>query len=107
MNSKLLMLTTSWLFLISIPYSQGQSRPNIVLIYADDLGYGDVQAYNQNSKIPTPNIDKLADNGILFLDAHSGSTICSPSRYELLTGSYSWRTTRKKGNPAVGEESWI
>ena len=55
--------------------------PNIVLIYADDLGYGDVSCYNGESMISTPNIDDLAANGILFTDAHSPSGICSPSRY--------------------------
>lgn len=84
-----------------------KETPNIIIIYADDLGLGDVGCYNTDCKIPTPNIDKLAKNGVLFLDAHAGSAICSPSRYAILTGSYSWRTNRKKGNPAPGEQSWI
>lgn len=65
--------------------------PNIVIIYADDLGYGDVGCYNPESKIATPNIDGLASNGMIFTDAHSSATICSPSRYALLTGRYHWR----------------
>ena len=71
------------------------------------LGYGDVTCYNKESKISTPNIDRLAENGILFTDAHSPSGICSPSRYGILTGRYSWRTSRKSGNPAPGEQPWL
>ena len=67
------------------------SRPNIVIIYADDMGYGDLACQNPNSKIPTPNLDKLASEGMRFTDAHSSSGICSPSRFALLTGTYHWR----------------
>ena len=75
-----------------------RESPNIVIIYADDLGYGDVQSYNPvNGKIPTPNIDKLAKEGMRFTDAHSSSGVCSPSRYTLLTGRYHWRTRLQKG----------
>ena len=74
-------------------YSAENSRvPNIVLILADDLGYGDVGCYNSASKIPTPNIDRLATEGIRFTDAHSPSAVCTPTRYALLTGRYAWRT---------------
>jgi arylsulfatase A len=74
------------------------SRPNIVYILADDLGYGDVQAFNpQNGKIKTPNLDRLATQGMMFRDAHSGSSVCSPTRYGLLTGRYSWRTKMQSG----------
>lgn len=66
-------------------------RPNIVIIYADDMGYGDLNCQNENSKIPTPNLDKLASEGMRFSDAHSSSGICSPSRFALLTGTYHWR----------------
>ena len=65
--------------------------PNIVIIYADDMGYGDLNCQNPTSKIPTPNLDKLASEGMRFTDAHSSSGICSPSRYALLTGTYHWR----------------
>lgn len=68
------------------------SRPNLVMIVADDLGYGDVGCYNPASRIPTPNIDALADRGIRFLDAHAPAAICTPSRYGLLTGRYGWRS---------------
>jgi len=65
--------------------------PNIVIIYADDMGYGDLNCQNENSKIPTPNLDKLASAGMRFNDAHSSSGICSPSRWAMLTGTYHWR----------------
>lgn len=69
--------------------------PNIVLILADDLGYGDVGCYNPASKIPTPNLDRLAEQGVRFTDAHSASTVCTPSRYGLLTGRMCFRTGLK------------
>lgn len=67
------------------------SQPNIVIIYADDMGYGDLAIQNADSKIPTPNLDRLAREGLRFTDAHSSSGICTPSRYALLTGRYHWR----------------
>jgi arylsulfatase A-like enzyme len=66
-------------------------KPNIVIIYADDMGYGDLNCQNPNSKIPTPYLDKLASEGMRFTDAHSSSGICSPSRFAMLTGTYHWR----------------
>lgn len=72
-------------------------RPNIVYILADDLGYGDVGCYNPDSRIPTPNIDRLAIQGMRFTDAHSPSGVCSPTRYGILTGRYAWRTRLKSG----------
>jgi len=71
--------------------------PNIVFIMADDMGYGDVGCYNAESKIPTPNIDRLAKQGIRFTDAHSPSAVCTPTRYGVLTGRYCWRTWLKSG----------
>jgi len=71
--------------------------PNIVFIMADDMGYGDVHCYNPDSKIPTPNMDRLAEQGIRFTDAHSPSAVCSPTRYGVLTGRYAWRTRLKRG----------
>ncbi len=68
------------------------SKPNVVYILADDLGYGDPGCYNPASKIPTPNIDRLAKEGVRFTDAHSPSAVCTPTRYALLTGRYAWRT---------------
>mgnify|MGYP002623694920 CR=1 FL=1 len=74
------------------------TKPNVVLILADDLGYGDVQCYNpERGKIPTPHIDALAAAGMRFTDAHSSSGVCSPSRYTLLTGRYHWRTRLQSG----------
>lgn len=73
-------------------------RPHIVIIYADDLGYGDVQCYNpERGKIPTPHLDRLASQGMRFTDAHSSSGVCSPSRYTLLTGRYHWRSRLQSG----------
>jgi arylsulfatase A-like enzyme len=69
--------------------------PNIVIILADDLGYGDPGCYNDASKIPTPSIDRLAAEGLRFTDAHTPSSVCSPTRYGLLTGRYCWRTELK------------
>ena len=66
-------------------------KPNIVLILADDLGYGDVHCYNSESKVATPNLDRLAADGMLFTDAHSPSTVCTPTRYSILTGRMAFR----------------
>jgi arylsulfatase A len=74
------------------------ARPNIIFILADDLGYGDIGAYKkQPSKIPTPNVDRIAREGIRFTDAHSPSSVCSPTRYALLTGRYAWRSRLQQG----------
>ncbi len=67
-------------------------KPNIVVVLVDDMGYGDLGSYNSESKIPTPNIDRLAEGGIRFMDAHSPGALCHPSRYGLLTGRYPFRT---------------
>lgn len=81
--------------LLSLTFSSWRkadhTQPNIVIIYADDMGYGDLNCQNPNSKIPTPNLNKLASQGMRFTDAHSSSGICSPSRFALLTGTYHWR----------------
>ena len=69
---------------------------NIVIVLADDLGYGDPGCYNDQSKIPTPHIDRLAAEGLRFTDAHTPSSVCSPTRYGLLTGRYAWRTKLKR-----------
>jgi arylsulfatase A len=67
------------------------NRPNILILYADDLGYGDLGCYNSASKIPTPQLDRLAAQGMRFTDGHSSSGICTPSRYAMLTGRHHWR----------------
>lgn len=72
-------------------------EPNIILILADDLGIGDPRCYNPNSKIPTPNMDRMAREGMRLTDAHSPSAVCTPTRYGLLTGRYCWRSRLKSG----------
>ena len=74
-----------------------EDRPNVVIVLADDMGYGDVSACNPQSKIPTPHIDRLAREGMIFTDAHSSSAVCTPTRYSLLTGRYHWRTRLQSG----------
>ncbi|MBB3208902.1 arylsulfatase A-like enzyme [Rhodopirellula rubra] len=74
-----------------------ESRPNVILILADDMGSGDVQVLNPESKIQTPHLDKLAGDGMTFTDAHTPSSVCTPTRYGLLTGRYCWRTRLKSG----------
>src|SRR5690606_15967398 len=71
-------------------------KPNVIFIMADDMGYGDPKCYNAESKIPTPNMDKLAQEGMLFTNAHSASSVCTPSRYSLITGKYAWRSDLKR-----------
>jgi arylsulfatase A len=74
-----------------------KALPNIIYILADDLGYGDVGAYHAESRISTPNIDLLASQGMRFTDAHSPSSVCTPTRYGILTGRYCWRTRLPRG----------
>ncbi len=88
-----------------------QSRkPNIVYFFVDDMGYGDASCLNPDGKIQTPNIDRLAREGMAFTDAHSSSAVCSPSRYSVLTGRYNWRSTLQKGivglygDPLIAED---
>jgi arylsulfatase A-like enzyme len=74
------------------------ASPNIVIVLADDFGYGDAACFDpQSSKIPTPNIDRLAREGMMFTAAHSSSAVCTPTRYGLLTGRYNWRSTLQAG----------
>lgn len=74
------------------------AKPNIVFVFADDLGYGDVQCLNtERGKVPTPASDRLAREGMIFTDAHSSSSVCTPTRYGLLTGRYNWRTRLQSG----------
>jgi arylsulfatase A-like enzyme len=86
------------------------ARPNILLILADDLGYGDVGRYNPESKVPTPHLDRLAQQGLRFTDAHSPSTVCTPTRYSLLTGQMAFRNGMRgvfdgAGGPCLIEEN--
>jgi arylsulfatase A len=73
------------------------TRPNIVYILADDLGWGDIDAYNEHSAIPTPRMNAFTAQGMRFTDMHSSSAVCTPSRYSILTGRYCWRSSLKKG----------
>ena len=80
----------------SIKKGKSQTQdPNIIIIYMDDLGYGDVSSYRKG-KLKTPNIDKLANEGLKFINGYSSSATCTPSRYALLTGTYPWRNPRAK-----------
>ena len=81
---------------LSCPFLEAATFPNIVLILADDMGVGDPGCYNPQSKIPTPNIDRLAREGLRMTDMHSPSAVCTPTRYGLLTGRYCWRTRLKE-----------
>lgn len=90
-NCLTVLLFLSVVFGLSSQAATSSKQPNILILYADDLGLGDLQCYHPDSKIPTPNLDKLAGEGMRFLDGHSSSGICTPSRYALLTGRHHWR----------------
>ncbi|MGZ0708896.1 sulfatase family protein [Coraliomargarita sp. W4R53] len=82
----------------SKPPVVSSSKPNIVYILADDMGYGDVQVLNpERGKIATPHMDQLAADGMIFTDAHSSSSVCTPTRYGIITGRYNWRSKMQKG----------
>jgi arylsulfatase A-like enzyme len=100
MNPSRAIRSSVWVVLLGLiiapvcAFAQGARRaPNIVVILTDDVGYGDVGCYGA-TKVRTPNVDRLAKEGLRFTDAHSSSATCTPSRYSLLTGEYAWR---KKG----------
>ncbi|PHN08109.1 sulfatase family protein [Flavilitoribacter nigricans] len=92
-----LLLLFTGLSCTSEEQTEAADRPNIVYILADDLGYGDVAAYNPDSKLLTPNIDRLVSQGMRFTDAHSPSSVCTPTRYGILTGRYCWRSRLPQG----------
>lgn len=96
-----LVLPAALLFLLVLPGLSARADtpapPNIVYILADDLGYGDLGCYNSDSKIPTPNLDQLAREGMRFTDAHAPTSVCTPTRYAILTGRYCWRSRLKSG----------
>ena len=87
--------------------SAERSNPNVVIVLTDDLGYGDVSFLNAESKVKTPHMDALAQAGVWATDAHSPSTVCSPSRYAMLTGRYAWRGKLRTGRLNPWEESSI
>jgi len=96
MNPKLAFLAP--LLLAALHAAEAPVKPNIVYILTDDLGYGDVQCLNpERGKIKTPQLDKLASQSMAFTDAHGGSSVCTPTRYGLLTGRYAWRTRLQSG----------
>lgn len=105
MNDK--MLKSTLLIVIGLFFTSCQEnkqpeiveakKPNIIYILADDLGYGDIGAFNPDGKIKTPHIDQLAKDGMKFTDAHSPSAVCTPTRYGIITGRYSWRSKLKNG----------
>lgn len=97
-SNALLLLLLFWAGSLPLQAQNKPSEsPNIIYILADDLGYGDLSCYNENSKLQTPNIDKLSKVGMLFTDAHTSSAVCTPTRYSILTGRYNWRSKLKKG----------
>ena len=100
-------LTAVTLLFFILPASLAAGPPNILLILADDLGYGDLSCYNPESKIATPNLDQLAAQGMRFTDAHSPSTVCTPSRYSLMTGRMCFRTGYRGVFTGVGGPSLI
>lgn len=96
---------TTLLFALLVSSVFAQKKPNILYIICDDLGYGDVQVLNpEKGKILTPKIDALAKEGMTFTDAHSASAVCTPSRYAVLTGRYSWRSRLQHGVLSGGDE---
>ncbi len=97
---KLLLIVLS--YIVGGIHSSAQELPNIIIIYTDDLGYGDLSSYNPNSAYYTPNLDKMAAEGVRFTDAHSPSTICSPSRYGLYSGQQIYRSTGRGGGAFEG-----
>ena len=102
------VIATLTLSLLASTYACSQ-QPNILLILADDLGYGDVGCYNDNCRVATPNVDKLAEQGMRFTDAHSPSTVCTPTRYSILTGRMAFRLNYRgvftgAGGPCLIEE---
>jgi arylsulfatase A len=85
-------------FVLSVSaFATAAEKPNIIYVLCDDLGYGDLKCLNSDGKIATPNFDRLATAGMAFTDAHSGSAVCTPTRYGIMTGRYAWRTKLQSG----------
>ncbi|MEN8228682.1 MAG: arylsulfatase [Bacteroidota bacterium] len=95
LQALIIFVFTAGLAILSACNQPEEEHPNIVFILADDLGYGDLSGLNPDSRISTPNLDMLAGQGITFTDAHSGSAVCTPTRYGILTGRYCWRSRLK------------
>ncbi|MDB4311075.1 sulfatase-like hydrolase/transferase [bacterium] len=96
------MIKSAFLILIALTTCAFAKLPNIVIIYADDLGIGDLSSYNPKAAYKTPRLDQMAAEGIRFTDAHSPSTICSPSRYGLFSGQQIYRSTGRGGGAFEG-----
>ncbi len=96
------VLVSLLLGLTSLGTTIAQELPNIIIVYADDLGYGDLNCYNDSAAYYTPNLDRMAQEGVMFTDAHSPSTICSPSRYGLFSGQQIYRSTGRGGGAFEG-----
>lgn len=94
MKTSILLLTLVSILLSS---AEGATKPNIIFILCDDLGYGDVKCFNPESKIATPHMDQMASRGMRFTDAHTPSSVCSPTRYGVITGRYNWRSRLQSG----------
>jgi len=97
LNGEMLHRLIVFLLIVAAGSASAASRPNLVFILADDMGYGDVQRQNPASEIPTPHLDSLMEEGMTFSDAHSPSAVCTPTRYGVLAGRYCWRTRLKRG----------
>lgn len=82
---------------VALGLTASAEDPNIIVIYVDDMGYGDVSGLNSDARLKTENVDRLMAEGMTFLDGHSPASVCTPSRYGLLTGRYAWRTRLKRG----------
>ena len=85
------------LLLLPALATAADNKPNVIIVLADDMGIGDMTPSNPDCKIRTPHLQKMADEGILFMDAHSTSAVCTPTRYGLLTGRYNWRSVKGRG----------
>ncbi len=88
--------TISGLLFLLATTTMAAKQPNIIVILADDMGMDSVSAFNDSLGFKTPSIDALASEGMVFSDGHSGSAVCTPTRYGLLTGRYSWRSRLKR-----------
>src|SRR5882757_7428712 len=97
MPSRILLLLIFLRALTFAPLCTAANKPNIVFILCDDLGYGDVRCLNPEGKIATPNMDRLAAEGMAFTDAHTSSAVCSPTRYGAITGRYNWSSRLQSG----------
>ena len=107
MTLRLASLRLLWVVAFFPNAHAATAAPNILFILADDLGYGDVACYNPESKVPTPHIDRLAAQGMLFTDAHSPSTVCTPTRYSILTGRMAFRTGNRTVFTGAGGPNMI